>query len=250
MTLLVDLFGFLSVLLRGLALALVAFTIGGVIFRHAVVGTGIVPSTAALRARLAGFQAGSAFALVAVLLCGKSLDLSILVSTIGLSWSHAITAPFMLAGIVTCVAATALAVLARSHAAAPPAHPWREGLAALVLLASVIVTTHASGRIEARHWLLGISFLHQAAGAAWIGGLPYFLLVLAAALPAPARATIARRYSVLCVFAVAYLVSARFTWRAKLGMLGLGLVNVGVVAMPIVAYQWPAAAGKTGWCCA
>ncbi len=52
------------------------------------------------------------------------------------------------------------------------------------------------------------------------------------------------RGMLLSVFALGYLVSARFSWRAKLGMVGLGVINVGVVAMPIIAYQWPAAAGS------
>lgn len=207
MALLVDLFGFLSVLLRGLALALAAFAIGGVVFRYAV----ITPRGAAgpaLLGRLGAFQGIAAAALVAVLLLAKGLDLSILVSTVGVPWSSALTAPFVLAGFLTCLAGAGLAVCAYRGGNAPPARPWLEGLAACVLLASVVATTHATGRVEARAWLLAISFLHQAGGAAWIGGLPYFLLVLAAALPAGERATFAHRYSRVCVVAVAAIFAS------------------------------------------
>jgi len=218
MALLVDLFGFLSVILRGVALALAAFAIGGVVFRYAVV----TPRGAAgpeLLGRLGAFQAIAASALVAVLLLAKGLDLSILVSTVGVPWSSALTAPFMLAGFVTCLAGAGLAICAFRGRAAPPARPWLEGFAACVLLASVVATTHATGRIDARGWLLAISFLHQAGGAAWIGGLPYFLMVLAAVLPTDDRAACAHRYSRVCVVAVvAILASAAAKYVEYLGI--------------------------------
>lgn len=221
MALLVDLFGFLSVLLRGLTLALAAFTIGGVIFRYAVVAPRAPAPGSELLGRLGSLQFGVALSLVVVLLLAKGLDLSIVVSTIGVTWTSAVTAPFVIAGGVTCAAGTVLAICAQRAGAAPPARPWCEGISAAVLLASVIVTTHASGRIDARSWLLGISFLHQAGGAAWLGGLPYFLIVLAAALPDPMRAAIAHRYSRICVVAViAILVSAAGKYVEYLGVLG------------------------------
>lgn len=208
MTLLVDLFGFLSVMLRGIALALAAFTVGGVTFRYLVAAPLPTLGTPTLHARLAGFQCAVAAGLVATLLAAKVLDLSILVSTIGVGLGSALSAPFMLAGFTSAAASALLAWWAWRGRDAAPRQPWREGITALVLLASIIATTHASGRIEARGWLLALSFLHQAGGAAWIGGLPYFLYVLNAPLTAPARAALARRYSHLCVVAVVAIAAS------------------------------------------
>jgi hypothetical protein len=41
---------------------------------------------------------------------------------------------------------------------------------------------------------------------------------------------------VLILFAIVYLFSSRFTWRAKLMLMALGVVNVGVIAIPVVTY--------------
>lgn len=178
MSLLVDLFGFLSVILRGCALALAAVAIGGVIFEHAVLRGALArPDTQGIRARLTRLQAAAALALLAVTAAGKGLDLAILTGTVGVPWPSALTAPFALAGIVTCAGAAGLLVPgAIGHGRSAG---WDAGMA-LLILAGLVVTTHATGRVEARGGLVMVSALHQWAGAAWIGGLPSFLVVLAA----------------------------------------------------------------------
>lgn len=45
----------------------------------------------------------------------------------------------------------------------------------------------------------------------------------------------------LWVFCLGYLFSSRFSWRAKLALVGLGLINACAIATPIIAYQWPPA---------
>ncbi len=217
MVLLVDLFGFLSVILRGLALALAAISLGGVVFRYGVIARG-APSLIApggMLERLVRIQHGSVLALVGVTALGRALDLSVLISTVGVPWSSAMLAPFALAGGVTCAAGLVLA----GSAHARPDRFWREASSALLLLASIVATTHAMGRLEGRAWLLAVSALHQAGGAAWIGGLPYFLLVLTADLSPATRAAIARRYSRVCVLAVAAIfLSALAKYAAYLGV--------------------------------
>ncbi len=49
----------------------------------------------------------------------------------------------------------------------------------------------------------------------------------------------------LLPFALVYLFSSRFSLRAKLALVVLGLVNVGVVAIPVVTYAWPPAMGSS-----
>ena len=219
MDLLVDLFGFLSVILRGCALALAAFAIGGVIFRGAVMPVaGSDDATLALHNRMRRLQRGVALSLLGVVVAGKGLDLSILTGTVGVPLLSAFTAPFALAGMTTCVGALILFASGLQHSQRVN---WIEVFAAIAILAGLVATTHATGRVEARGWLLMISALHQGGGAAWIGGLPFFLLVLGANLADESRARIAHRYSRLCVIAVlAVAFSAFAKYNGYLGAWG------------------------------
>jgi putative copper resistance protein D len=200
MTLLVDLFGFLSVVLRGCVLALGAFTLGGVVFRHFVlpVAVGMGPAGHGLALRLARFQRGTTLGVAVLASLALSLEVSVLMGTVGVHWTSAITAPFALAEALVISFALVLALITRAE------RPWRavEIGAAAALLGGVVITTHALGRLEGRSLLFAMSTLHQAAGAAWIGGLPFFLMALAASLPPAARAAIGQRFSQVCVAAV------------------------------------------------
>ena len=219
MALLVDLFGFLSVILRGCALALAAVAVGGVIFRAwvmAVAGTEIHDN--ALPARMQRLQRTVAVGLLVVVAAGKGLDLSILTNTVGIPLWRAITAPFAVAGMTTCAGAVLLFAAAFRY---PQRVSVVEMISALAILAGLVATTHATGRVDARAWLVVVSALHQAGAAAWLGGLPFFLAVLGASLGEEARARIAHRYSNLCVLSVmAIALSALAKYGAYLGAWG------------------------------
>lgn len=219
MDLLVDLFGFLSVILRGCALALAAIAVGGVVFRLWVMpAAGSDGSALALHARMQRLQRAVALGLMGVVAAGKGLDLSILTNTVGIPLWRAMTAPFALAGMTTCAGAL---ILFAAGSRNPLRVRWWEALAAFAILAGLVATTHATGRVDARGWLVMVSALHQGGGAAWIGGLPFFLLVLGASLAEDVRARIAHRYSRLCVIAVfAIALSALAKYDAYLGVWG------------------------------
>lgn len=216
MALLVDLFGFLSVVLRGCVLALTAFTLGGIVFRHCVLQPLAAgqASCSALAFRLARFQQRAALGVALLSFCALSLQLSVLISTIEIGWGSALTAPFALAALLVCVSALVIAVATRADRPLPSL----ELAAGLALLAGVVVTTHALGRVEGRGLLVAMSALHQAGGAAWIGGLPYFLIALTSATPPALRAAVGRRYSHVCIAAVlAIAASATVKYLYYLG---------------------------------
>ena len=73
MDLLVDLFGFLSVILRGFALGLAAIAVGGVVFRHAVLApaSGFALMDEALLRRLWKIGQGAAGGLLATIALGR-----------------------------------------------------------------------------------------------------------------------------------------------------------------------------------
>lgn len=216
MTLLVDLFGFLSVMLRGLGLALAAVAVGGVVFRHAVLARAndALRGDTTLARRLRRLQAWAALGLVGAVAAGRGLDLAILIDTVGVPWTRALSAPFALAGFATCAGGLLLAALATR----PVASPVRDAAAALLILGGLVATTHATGRIDDRLFLQSVSVLHQAGGMAWIGGLPHFLIALRAGLPPAAMAALGAAYSRVCVLAVAaILASAVAKYVAYLG---------------------------------
>ncbi len=90
-----------------------------------------------------------------------------------------LTAEFAVAGLVKTAAAAAIAfVLLRLAASARRCcRCWRSPL---IELAAATLTTHAAARLDNRGALLAVEGLHQLGAAIWIGGIPCFLLALAA----------------------------------------------------------------------
>ena len=112
MTQLLDIFGFLSVLLRGFTLAFEALTVGGIIFLWWV-----SPLTAqdCVRRRIARGLTVSALALAAVQVCYVAANSGILLGSTDLQWSDLPGAGFTIAGALTVSGALLIAVMARTR---------------------------------------------------------------------------------------------------------------------------------------
>jgi putative copper resistance protein D len=86
------------------------------------------------------------------------------------------------------------------------------GLAALLcaamILFATVATSHSAARLEDRGLLLLLTGAHQTATAAWIGGLPFLLLALAAASSVDAAHELCRRFSRLAFASVVVLFGA------------------------------------------
>jgi putative copper resistance protein D len=78
----------------------------------------------------------------------------------------------------------------------------------MAALAAQLATSHAAAQVDGRVVLLVADFLHMAAAGAWIGGIPYFLLVLYGTDDGRAHGLVGRRFSLLLVWTVAVLVAA------------------------------------------
>lgn len=104
--------------------------------------------------------------------------------------------------------AAALAVLAAAVAVRrAPASPTRAALlvaAAAALGFAGTFTSHAMGRLDGRAWLLPVTALHQAAAAAWVGGLVCAAVVALRADAATASAWL-RPFSAVAAAAVGTL---------------------------------------------
>ncbi|HEX3989595.1 MAG TPA: CopD family protein, partial [Acetobacteraceae bacterium] len=204
MELLIDLFGYLSIIVHGLTILAQSMALGGVLFLVLLarpllrlVGTGVPRRTAAL-------AAWSAVALAVTETMTVALQAAVLMGTLDIGIVTTLTANSALAGIVKIVASAALAVLLfrRGHQAPGTA---LLGLCGIILVAATL-TTHAAARLDDRMPLLAAAFLHQAGAAIWIGGIPSFIAALAWVDDGIAWRAIGSRFSRMSMLGVACIL--------------------------------------------
>jgi copper resistance protein D len=209
MALLLDIFGFLSVVLRGLVLTAQSLAIGGIAFL-ALLARPLRPelgaSGVATLERCRRLLLWSAIAYAALELAFVLLECLVLAGTVDISLASAFGAAFARFGMIAVAASALTAALA-----------WRplEGLRfaalpvlALVMLLAQAATSHAAAQLAGRAPLMLADLLHMAAAAAWIGGIPYLLLALGSVGGGAAQARIGRRFSLISLGAVAVLIAA------------------------------------------
>jgi putative copper resistance protein D len=202
--LLIDLFGYLSIIVHGLTILAQSMALGGVLFlvllAHPLlrtIGTGVPRRTAVL-------AAWSAVALAITEAMTVALQAAVLMGTLDIGIVTTLTADAALAGIVKIVASVALAVLLfrRGHQAPGT---LLLGLCAVILVAATL-TTHAAARLDDRLPLLAAAFLHQAGAAIWIGGIPSFIAALAWVDDGIAWRAIGSRFSRMSMLGVACIL--------------------------------------------
>jgi len=195
-----DIFGFLSVVLRGLALAFEALTLGGLIF---VFGIARGVANHEVVARISRWVGYAALFLAATHICIVALSSAILVSSTDLQVADVAGAGFWIAGLLVIAGALCVAILARTRLLALAAP-----LAFVAILVGSVMTSHAIARLEYRWVLLGLTLAHHLAGAAWIGGLPYLLVALRHTQDNKTASAITSRFSRLAMASVGLLVAA------------------------------------------
>jgi putative copper resistance protein D len=208
MALLLDIFGFLSIMLRGLVLAAQSFTIGGIVFLAAL-GRPLAPalgagSEAAL-ARCRRLLLWSALVFALAQAGSVLLQSLVLAGTVDISLNEALGAEFARFGLLAAASALVVAVIARAPLAGM--RFFALPLLALMILLCQLATSHAAARLDDRVPLALADLLHMAGAAAWIGGIPYFLLMLGRAQDGIAYRLIGRRFSLISMSAVGVLVT-------------------------------------------
>lgn len=207
---LIDIFGFLSVLLRGLTLAAEALTIGGITFLL-VIPRPAMPEP--VTRRLQWFLTCSSIFLTATQLAYVAVNSTVLMALTGMSLSEVAGAGYCIAGTVIIAGAIANVVFLRT----PLARILCPFAGAMVLSGS-LMTSHAFGRVENRALAAALTLAHELAAAAWIGGLPYLLIALRYSESKAHSLAITARFSRMAIFSVALLVA---------GGIGLSLLYVG-----------------------
>ncbi len=198
---LLGIFGFLSVVLRGLTLAFEALTVGGVIFRLFIART--KPPELVYR-RLNSWNRIFALALAAVEVCLVCSNTGILMVSTDLRLSDVVTAGFFIAGMFIVAGSISVACLAGGKNALAS---HLSLVACLLILLGSVMTSHSVGRVEDRGILVALTAVHHVAGAAWIGGMPYLLIALRH-LPTTDGANVTNRFSRCAAASVAALVVA------------------------------------------
>jgi copper resistance protein D len=214
-TLLIDLFGYLSIIIHGLTILAQSVALGGVLFlallsrplapRLGSVGQGIERTCLRI----------TAWSAVALVLCEATtiaLQTSVLVGTVDLSIADVLHADFALAGMLKIAAAGLIALVLLTLRQRVPIIPLL-ALAAIELAAATL-TTHAAARLDYRTPLLLVEFLHQLGAAIWIGGIPCFLLALGRIQNAQAWRLVGSRFSRMSMAGVACILLSGITMSA------------------------------------
>jgi putative copper resistance protein D len=212
MTLLLDIFGFLSVVLRGTVLTAQSLAIGGIVFLtlllHPMARRLGMDGAAALR-RCHRLLRWSALAFAGAELLFVLTEATVLAGTIDISLGEALGADFARFGIVAIGAGLAAAVLAGRPLAMDRFSPLP--LLAVTILVAQVATSHAVAQMSGRTPLLVADFVHMAGAGAWIGGIPYLLLTLQQMRHPADQARVGRRFSMIAIGAVAILVAGGVT---------------------------------------
>lgn len=193
-----NLFSFLALILRGATLSLGAIVVGGVVF-GILVGQKRVPFPAVRFLRI------SAFGLAAIELFYVFANSALLSATSGLSLVEIASASYFVWGCAGASAALTIGIISIWRTTRPG---FVELFCSSVILSSTVATSHAAARLDHEVVLIGATALHQAATAAWIGGLPYLLLTLRACADTAEAALVCRRFSALALCSVPLLFTA------------------------------------------
>lgn len=201
---LLEIFGFLSVLLRAATLGFQSLTIGGIVFLVFVARRLALGAEAIWQASLRMIL-WSAVALTVAQIASVITNTLILMRSADMTLAKVGGANFVAAGGLA--AASALTIAALAAARQWRGHPGLLLPAALILTAAVM-TSHAAARMEHRLPLVVFSALHQAAAAIWIGGLPYLLIAVRRAPTAEIARELSAKFSQLALLSVAVLGTA------------------------------------------
>ena len=201
---LLQVFGFLSVLFRGATLTFQSLAVGGIVFLIVIVRRTTEDSSELQQACLRWIRR-SAMALAVMQISYVLANSLILRESAEMPLHEVLGANFVLAGIVGIVAAFSLIVLVSSTRSAGYGDLL---VPAIAIVASSVMTSHAMARLEYRAPLVAFTALHQAATAAWLGGLPYLLIAIRRAPTPDFARQLSARFSQLALVSVAVLACA------------------------------------------
>jgi len=212
LSLLVDVFGYLVILIHGLTLISQSMTLGGaffLIFLLRPVSPLLGEAGGVIQRRVTRMTIAAACGLAICELLAFLLNAAVLSSTVELPVSDILTATFAIVGAIKIAAALVLAMMLYAKGAAVPRGATL-AVAAVELVAAVF-TTHAAARLQDRDLLLVTEFLHHLGAAIWIGGIPSFCVALQQVHDGAAWRVIGARFSRMSMIGVACILASGLT---------------------------------------
>ncbi|WP_166141207.1 copper resistance D family protein [Methylosinus sp. RM1] len=202
----IEIYGFLSVILRGSISGALSLAVGGVAFLLLVARPlapllGAAAEPIAARARAIVFW--SAIALALLIALDAATLATMLVGALELSFADALTADAVRSDALAAAPALALAFAIRGPAIAP----LPLAIFAAALVCARLGATHAVSRLDNPPGLIAAELAHLTGVALWIGGIPYFLIALARAPEGAAQRAIGLRFSHLSIVAVTMIAA-------------------------------------------
>ena len=209
MELLIDVFGYLSIVVHGLTILAQSIALGGVFFLVLLarpLADSIGPDIARRAARIAAWGAVS---LVVAEAATVALQAAAVMGSVEIPLDGVLGANFAIAGFVKIGIAALLAVLLFARGPRAPTVPLI--LAVVLELVAATLTTHAAARLDDRGPLLVAAWLHQAGAAIWVGGIPCFLMALARLKDGAAFRLVGARFSRMSMAGVAAILLSGVT---------------------------------------
>ena len=204
---LVDVFGYLSVILRAGTLVFQSLLLGGVLFVLWIARpTSEIADGNFERVRSSSLRMLriAAIGLAVVQAFYLYVNSAVLMATADIGLRDVVGANFFISGSVIFVAA--IATVAFANPRGKPAGVWLAVLVTVVLGAAVM-TNHAASRMEGRVLLIILSSLHELATGFWIGGLPFLVLGLFVSGARPTQWYMTKRFSRLALISVGVIVA-------------------------------------------
>jgi putative copper resistance protein D len=205
--LLLDIFGYLSVVLRGLILIAQSFTLGGIAFQLLLwrpLQAQLSAGSLLIGKRCQTLLRSSAFGWGLLTIGSLALNAAALIGTLQVSLSEAASADFARADLVIAACALGVALLTRDGSS--KARSAALLTLSLLALAMQLKLTHAASRLDLRWPLLLSDAGHMLGAGVWIGGLPYFLTALNGCEAVGDWRLIGRRYSLMSIASVVAIV--------------------------------------------
>ncbi len=216
MTDLLEIFGFVAVVLHGLALVAQTLLIGSVAFVLFVIPHGardVAPDAPAIVAGSARVVQAAALATAIVVAAATGLNALVLAASLGAGFGEVAGANFVVAGAAGVLAAGATGAVARM-----PLDDARTrialGCGALLTLCASVATSHAVARLHDSGVLAVATAMHELGAALWLGGLLCFRRALGNAAAPSLAGRIGTRYSLQSIAGVALIVGGALVFAA------------------------------------
>ena len=173
MSTLFDIFGFLSVVLRGLDLVAQSILLGSVSFALFMAPLLARDSRREARTVAAGVRRciqGAALAPVITATATTAVGAAVLAASLETSWREVAGAGFVIAGGVKAVAAAAIGLMVSLRPMAAASTRITIGAAAALVLYEALASTHATARLSDSALLTFATGAHELGAALWLGG--------------------------------------------------------------------------------